>query len=76
VQLNIGAAEIEHAGLGDGLVVSGHPAPLVSVFSDVPEQAVATIIDSQGFLAVVVNQGSAASLLSLRPGATVMVESD
>ena len=74
VQLNLGAAEIEHAGLGDLLLVAGRPAPLVAVFSDVPEQAMAAIIDSQGFLAVVVNQGSAASLLGLRPGATVVVE--
>lgn len=74
VQLNVGPPELEHAGLGERLVVAGRPAPLVSVFSDVPDQTMAAIIDSQGFLAVVVNQGSAASLLGLRPGATVMVE--
>lgn len=74
VQLNLGPAELEHAGLGEQLVVAGRPAPLVAVFSDVPEQTMAAIIDSQGFLAVVVNHGSAASLLGLRPGATVMVE--
>ena len=74
VQLNLGPAELDHAGLGEGLVIAGRPAPLVGVFSDVPEQAMATIIDSQGFLAVVVNQGSAAAVLGLRPGATVMVE--
>ncbi|MEO8293332.1 MAG: SAM-dependent chlorinase/fluorinase [Actinomycetota bacterium] len=74
VQLNLGPAELDHAGLGEGLVVAGRPAPLVGVFSDVAEQAMATIIDSQGFLAVVVNQGSAAAVLGLRPGATVMVE--
>lgn len=74
VQLNLGPPELDHAGLGQGLVVAGRPAPLVGVFSDVPEQAMATIIDSQGFLAVVVNQGSAAAVLGLRPGATVMVE--
>ncbi len=74
VQLNVGPAEMEHAGLGGRLVVGGHPAPLVEVFADVPEQVMAAIIDSQGFLALVVNRGSAASLLGLRPGATVMVE--
>jgi S-adenosyl-L-methionine hydrolase (adenosine-forming) len=74
VQLNIGREAIEHAGLGERLLVAGHPAPLVAVFSDVPEQAMAAIIDSQGFLALVVNHGSAASLLDLRPGAVVMVE--
>ncbi len=74
VQLNAGPDEIEHAGLGERLTVAGHPAPVVAVFSDVPEQVLAAIIDSQGFLALVVNRGSAASLLGLRPGATVMVE--
>lgn len=74
VQLNIGPAELEHAGLEGRLLVAGRPAPLVSVFSDVPDQAMAAIIDSQGFLALVVNQGSAASLLGLKPGATVVVE--
>jgi S-adenosylmethionine hydrolase len=74
VQLNIGPEAIERAGLGGRLLVAGHPAPLVAVFSDVPEQAMAAIIDSQGYVALVVNQGSAASLLDLRPGAVVMVE--
>jgi S-adenosylmethionine hydrolase len=32
------------------------------------------VIDSQGFVAIVVNHGSAAALLDLRPGAVVMVE--
>jgi S-adenosylmethionine hydrolase len=40
----------------------------------VPEQAVAALIDSQGFLALVVNRGSAAAMFDLRPGATVVVE--
>jgi S-adenosylmethionine hydrolase len=48
--------------------------PLVGIFSDVPEGAHAAIIDSQGFLALIVNRGSAASTFALRPGATVMVE--
>ena len=74
VQLNVGPAEIEHAGLGERLVVGGVPVSRVSVFSDVPEQVVASIIDSQGFLALVVNRGSAAALLDLRPGATIVLE--
>jgi S-adenosylmethionine hydrolase len=74
VQLNARVEELEHAGLDGRLTVAGRPVPLVSVFSDVPEQAVAALIDSQGFLALVVNRGSAAATFDLRPGATVVVE--
>ena len=74
VQLNVRVEELEHAGLDEGLAVAGRPVPRVSVFSDVPEQAVAALIDSQGYLALVVNQGSAAALFDLRPGAIVVVE--
>jgi S-adenosylmethionine hydrolase len=74
VQLNIRLEELEHAGLGGRLAVGRHPIPRAEVFSDVPEQAAAAIVDSQGYLALVVNHGSAASLLDLRPGATVVLE--
>jgi S-adenosylmethionine hydrolase len=74
VQLNVRAEELEHAGLDGSLAVGTHPAPRAAAFSDVPEQTLAAIIDSQGFLALVVNQGSAASMLDLRPGATVVLE--
>jgi S-adenosylmethionine hydrolase len=46
----------------------------VAVFSDVAEQTLAAIVDSQGFLALVVNRGSASANLDLRPGATVVLE--
>jgi S-adenosyl-L-methionine hydrolase (adenosine-forming) len=74
VQLNVRVEELEHAGLDGRLAVAGRPVPRVSVFSDVPEQAAAALIDSQGFLALVVNQGSAAAMFDLRPGSTVVVE--
>lgn len=74
VQLNVRLEELVHAGLEEGLSVSGHPLPRVAVFSDVAEQTLAAIIDSQGFLALVVNRGSASANLDLRPGATVVLE--
>jgi S-adenosylmethionine hydrolase len=74
VQVNVRLRELEHAGLGDRLTVGERSFPRVAVFSDVPEEALAAIIDSQGYLAFVVNQGSAAALLQLRPGATVVIE--
>jgi S-adenosylmethionine hydrolase len=72
--VNVGLPELDHAGLGDRLTVGERSFPRVGVFSDVPEQALAAIIDSQGYLAFVVNQGSAAALLQLRPGSTVVIE--
>jgi S-adenosylmethionine hydrolase len=74
VQLNVRVEQLEHAGLDGSLAVAGRPVPRVSVFSDVPEQAVAALIDSQGYLALVVNQGSAAAMFDLRPGNTVVIE--
>ena len=74
VQLNVRPQELLHAGLGELLSVAGRPLPRVAVFSDVPEQSLAAIIDSQGFLALVVNRGSASAVLGLRPGATVVLE--
>jgi S-adenosylmethionine hydrolase len=74
VQTNVRLPELEHAGLGDRLTVGDRSFPRVAVFSDVPEKAPAAIIDSQGYLAFVVNRGSAAALLQLRPGATVVIE--
>jgi S-adenosyl-L-methionine hydrolase (adenosine-forming) len=74
VQLNVRPEELEHAGLEERLSVAGHPLPRVAVFSDVPEQSLAAILDSQGFLALVVNRGSASQVLGLRPGATVVLE--
>ena len=76
VQLNVRPEELAHAGLGQRLVIAGRQVPRVGMFSDVPEQAVAAIVDSQGFLALVVNGGSASATLGLRPGATVVLDDD
>jgi S-adenosyl-L-methionine hydrolase (adenosine-forming) len=75
VQLNVSAAEIAAAGLeGDHLTVSGRVLPRVRVFSDVADAAMAVIVDSQGYLAVVVNRGSAAGELNVTVGSTLVIE--
>jgi len=40
----------------------------------VPEGELAAIVDSQGYLALVVNHGSAAQALSLKAGSAVVLE--
>jgi len=74
VQLNVRPEDLERAGLGGRLSVHGRAIPRVSVFADLHERALGAIEDSQGFVALVVNQGSAAELLELRPGGTVVLE--
>ena len=74
VQLNVGPHDLEAAGVGPVLTVRGRPVPRVGVFADVPQGTLAAIIDSQGQLALVVNQGSAAELLGLSVGKTVVLE--
>jgi len=74
VQLNARPRDVEAAGLGDVLQVSGRAVPRVGIFADVAEGVLACIVDSQGFLALVVNHGSAAELLNLKEGAAVVLE--
>ena len=74
VQLNVRPVDLDAAGLGETLVVGGRDMPRVGTFADVPEGAVAAIVDSQGFLAIVVNRGRAADLLGLGAGRTVVIE--
>jgi S-adenosylmethionine hydrolase len=74
VQLNVGPQDVEASGVGPVLTVRGRPVPRVAVFADVPQGTLAAIIDSQGQLALVVNQGSAAELLGLSVGRTVVLE--
>jgi S-adenosylmethionine hydrolase len=74
VQLNATAADLEAAGLHDGpLTVGRFDLPRAETFSDVPEGAPAAIVDSQGYVALVVNHGSAARMLDLAPGSTVTI---
>jgi S-adenosylmethionine hydrolase len=74
VELNVVAGDLEAAGLGVVLTVRGRQAPRVGIFADVPQGALAAIIDSQGQLALVVNHGSAAEMLGLSVGKTVVLE--
>jgi S-adenosylmethionine hydrolase len=74
VQLNATASDLAAAGLGDVLTVAGRRVPRVRVFADVPEGEPASIVDSQGYIALVVNRGSAASMWGLREGSAVVVE--
>lgn len=71
VQLNVRPADLEAAGLRGSLEVCGRVLTRASTFSDVPEGAAAAIVDSQGFVALVVNRGSAAQVLGLGRGDTV-----
>ena len=74
VQLNVVPADLEAAGLGSTLTVRGRQVPRVGVFGDVTQGTLAAIMDSQGQLALIVNQGSAAELLGLVVGKTVVLE--
>ncbi len=73
VQLNAWNEHLVAAGFSSELLLDGRRIPLVGVFSDVAEGALAAIIDSQGFLALVVNKGSAATELGLGPGDEVVL---
>ena len=47
--------------------------PRVATFADVPMGVCAAIVDSEGYLALVVNHGSAAHLLGLTTGDAVVL---
>jgi S-adenosyl-L-methionine hydrolase (adenosine-forming) len=74
VQLNVRPEDLQRAGLGDRLSVLGRSVPRVRIFADLNERALGAIVDSQGYVALVVNQGSAAEMLELRPGGTVVID--
>jgi len=76
VQLNVTREHLQSAGIGERLVVAGRKVPLVEIFADLPEQGLGAIVDSQGYLALVVNQGSAADRLGLSEGSAVVVEAE
>jgi S-adenosylmethionine hydrolase len=71
VQLNVLPEDLEAAGLRGPLSLGRVTIPRAAAFGDVPRGTLAAIVDSQGFLAIVVNHGSAARLLGLEPGASV-----
>lgn len=73
VQLNAGPEDLASAGLSGPMSVGARDVPLAATFADVPEGQPAVIVDSQGFVALVVNRGSAARLFDLRPGDGVTI---
>jgi S-adenosylmethionine hydrolase len=73
VQLNVSASDLDAAGLVHALWIGPRRIPRVSAFSDVPEGSLAAVLDSQGFVALVVNRGRAADVLGLAPGRAVRV---
>jgi len=74
-QLNATVDHLASAGIGTVLNVGGQPLPLVGIFADLPERGLGAIVDSQGYLALVVNHGSAAEALQLHEGSAVVLES-
>ena len=74
VQLNVTPTDLESSGLGPMLTVRGRQTPRVGIFGDVPQGQLAAIVDSQGQVALVVNGGSAAEMLGLSIGKTVVLE--
>ena len=74
VQLNAAPADLQAAGLGQELRVSGRRLAWVETFDDAAEGVLAAIVDSQGQIALVVNRGSAAEVLGLRDGSAVVLE--
>jgi S-adenosylmethionine hydrolase len=74
VQLNVRRDHLVDAGIEDVVRVAGTEAPIVATFTDLPPQSLGAIVDSQGFVALVVNQGSAAEMLHLGEGSTVVLE--
>jgi S-adenosylmethionine hydrolase len=74
VQLNVTGQHLEDSGIGRRLVVRGHPVPVVDIFVDLPEHGLGAIVDSQGYVALIVNRGSAAEALGLSEGSSVVLE--
>lgn len=73
VQLNATPADLAAAGLRGPVAVGSHEVPLVAAFADVPQGHPALIVDSQGYLALVVNHGHAARFFDVQPGDGVTV---
>jgi S-adenosylmethionine hydrolase len=76
VQLNAGERDLVAAGVAGGrvLIVNGRRVPRAGTFAELPEREPGMIVDSDGFLAIVVNRGNAAAMLGLAAGDAVVVE--
>jgi S-adenosyl-L-methionine hydrolase (adenosine-forming) len=76
VQLNATEEDLEAAGVvvGNVLVVNGKRLPRAGTFAELPEREPGLIIDSEGYLAIVVNHGNAAQMLGLAASDAVVIE--
>jgi S-adenosylmethionine hydrolase len=74
VQVNVTRDHLADAAIERVVRLAGMEAPLVATFTDLPAHGLGAIVDSQGFIAFVVNQGSAAEMLHLGEGSTVVLE--
>jgi hypothetical protein len=73
VQLNATPADLAAAGVGPTLGIGRRDVPLVTTFADVPPGVCAAVVDSEGFVALVVNRGSAADVLGLSVGDAIVL---
>lgn len=76
VQLNATELDLDAAGVtpGNVLVVNGRRLPRAGTFAELPEREPGLIVDSDGYLAIVVNHGNAAQMLGLAAADTVVIE--
>ena len=76
VQLNATESDLEDAAVavGNVLIVNGRRLPRAGTFAELPEREPGLIVDSDGYLAIVVNQGNAAQMLGLAAGDVVVME--
>lgn len=73
VQLNARPEDLDAAGLGPILQLGPRAIPRVDTFTDLRPGSVGALVDSDGFVALVVNRGSAAELLHLKVGDAVVL---
>jgi hypothetical protein len=76
VQLNATERDLEDAAVavGNVLIVNGRRLPRAGTFAELPEREPGLIVDSDGYLAIVVNQGNAAQMLGLAVSDVVVME--
>lgn len=74
VQLNVTPENLTSAGIeGSSVAIGSTRVPRAGAFADVAEGEPVVIVDSQGFVAITVNRGSAAERFGLAPGDTVVL---
>ncbi len=73
-QLNVRASDLEAAGLARVFRTGHHSVRVVGTFGEAPEGECVAVEDSQGYVALAVNRGSAAEALGLRVGDELTLE--